>query len=59
MLKSKSVQYKPPQKTDNNNTIWFLRRNVYMKATGEVASAHGVRRIEKYGIIGQKCDKAL
>ena len=45
MLKSKSVQYKSPQNTDNNNTIWFLRRNVYMKATGIV------RRVDVLGRI--------
>ena len=46
-FKSKLMQYKSPQITDNNNTIWFLRRNVYMKATGIV------RRIEECVIIGQ------
>ena len=47
-LKSKFVQYKSPQITDNNNTICNLRRNVYMKATGIV------RRIEEYVIMTQK-----
>ena len=42
-FKSKSVQYKSPQNTDNNNTICNLRRNVYMKATGIV------RRIDDLG----------
>ena len=51
--KSKFVQYKSPQNTDNNNTICNLRRNVYMKATGIV------RRIEARVIITQKCDKPL
>ena len=50
-FKSKSVQYKSPQNTDNNNTICNLRRNVYMKATGIV------RRIEECVIIGQKSKK--
>jgi hypothetical protein len=35
-FKSKLLQYKSPQNTDNNNTICNLRRNVYMKATGIV-----------------------
>ena len=52
-FKSKSVQYKSPQNTDNNNTICNLRRNVYMKATGIV------RRIEARVIITQKCDNTL
>ena len=45
------LQYKSPKNTDNNNTICNLRRNGYMKATGIV------RRIEEYGIIGQKSKK--
>ena len=52
-IKSKPIQYKSPQITDNNNTICNLRRNVYMKATGIV------RRIEARVIITQKFDKPL
>ena len=42
-LKSKSIKYKSPQITDNNNTICNLSRNVYMNATGIV------RRIDDLG----------
>ena len=45
------MQYKSPPFTNNSITICELRRNVYMKATGIV------RRIEEYGIIGQKSRK--
>ena len=46
-FKNKFTQYKSPQNTDNNNTICNLRRNVYMKATGDVASASSGRCSER------------
>ena len=44
-------QYKSPLLTDNRSVIKSTKEILYMKATGIV------RRIEEYGIIGQKLSK--
>ena len=44
-------QYKSPLLTDNRSVIKSTKEILYMKATGIV------RRIEEYGIIGQKSRK--